>query len=49
MPNNQENFHNFTDAISKFTVGYNKGVVLTTVTARSMSLIEQNLHYIRES
>lgn len=44
-----DKFENFADTISKFTVGYNKGVVLATVTSRSMTLIEQNLHYIRES
>ncbi len=49
MSEQQDNFSNFADTISKFTVGYNKGVVLSTVTARSMDLIEQNLHYIRES
>jgi len=49
MPENTENFANFSKTISKFTVGYNKGVVLTTVTSSSMSLIEHNLHYIKES
>lgn len=49
MPEEFDKFQNFADTISKFTVGYNKGVVLTTVTSRSMSLIEENLHYIRES
>lgn len=42
-------FDNFADTVSKFTIGFNKGVVMTTVTSRSMSLIEQNLHYMRES
>ncbi len=46
---NIDKFENYADTISKFTIGYNKGVVLATVTARSMTLIEQNLHYMRES
>lgn len=49
MPDNRDNFQNFAKAISKFTVGYNKGIVLATVTARSMAIIEYNLQFMREA
>lgn len=49
MPETGDNYKNLTNAISKFTVGYNKGVVLTTVTARSMGIIDFNLQFMRES
>jgi len=47
--NDYEFTKNFFSTISRFIVGYNKGIVLGTITTRSMAIIESNLQFIRDS
>ncbi|MEW5817988.1 MAG: methyl-accepting chemotaxis protein, partial [Spirochaetota bacterium] len=52
MENNgleNDKFENFASAISRFTVVYNKGIVLSTVTSNSISIIDNNLSHMRKS
>jgi methyl-accepting chemotaxis protein len=42
-------FENFASAISRFTVGYNKGIVLSTVTRNSMEIIGNNLEKMKNA
>lgn len=44
-----ESFNNVTTAISRFIVGYNKGMVLHTITTNSMHIINNNLTFIKNS
>jgi methyl-accepting chemotaxis protein len=45
----QDQYRNFTTAISRFIVGYNKGMVLNTITSDSMNIITNNLSFIKNS
>lgn len=45
----QEPFDNFSSAISKFTGGYNKGIVLSSITSNSMNIISSNLTRMKNS
>ncbi len=42
-------FENFSDALSKFVVGYNKSVVLNTITLNTMELADGKLQYVQDS
>lgn len=47
--NLQESLDNFSTAISQFTVGYNKGIVLSSITSNSMNIISTNLTRMKNS
>ncbi|MFO7849544.1 MAG: methyl-accepting chemotaxis protein [Spirochaetia bacterium] len=42
-------FKNFSDALSKFVVGYNKSVVLNTITLNTMDIADGKLQYVQNS
>ncbi len=42
-------FKNFSDALSKFVVGYNKSVVLNTITLNTMELADGKLQYVQNA
>jgi len=41
-----ENASNYADAIKRFTVGYNKGMVLSSVTRHSMEILDDSMGHI---
>ncbi len=42
-------FGNFADALSKFVVGYNKSVILNTITLNTMEIADGKLSYVQDS
>lgn len=42
-------FENFKRTISKFSIGYNKGIVLSSVTGTSMEIINRNIELIKSA
>ena len=48
MDSIRDEFQSFSDAISRFVIGYNKSVVLHTITMRSLDIIIKNIKNVQD-
>ncbi len=44
-----DDFSNFSRTLSRFLVGYNKGIVLSSITGSSMEIVNKNIELIKEA
>lgn len=49
LPQDSQRFENYSGALSKFVVGYNKSVVLNTITLNTMDIADSRIQHVQDS